>query len=60
MPKIKTAFKAVPPGEVYPRMYEVGEEVEGEMAELAEQLGALEKKMGRPPKNKATQAPENK
>jgi len=55
MPKLTKAIRAVPPGEVYPRTLEAGEEVEGRLAEIADQLGALEK-----PKRKAMSPPENK
>jgi hypothetical protein len=57
MPKLTKSIKAVPPGEVYPRTFEAGEEVEGRVAEIAEQLGALHKA---PPKTKAMKPPENK
>jgi len=55
MPKLTKAIRVVPPGEVYPRTFEAGEEVGGRMADVAEQLGALEK-----PKRKSMKAPENK
>jgi len=57
MPKLTKSIKAVPPGEVYARTFEAGEEVEGRLAEVAEQLGALEKVA---PKGKAMKPPENK
>jgi len=57
MPKLTKSIKAVPPGEVYPRTFEAGEEVEGRLAEVAEQLGALEKAA---PRRKAMKPPENK
>ena len=57
MPKLTKSIKAVPPGEVYPRTFETGEEVEGRLAEVAEQLGALEKAA---PRRKAMKPPENK
>jgi len=55
MPKLTKTIQAVPPGEVYPRTFEAGEEVDGRLAEIADQLGALEK-----PKRKAMSPPENK
>lgn len=55
MPKLTKTIQAVPPGEVYPRTFEAGEEVGGRVAEVAEAMGALEK-----PKRKAMKAPENK
>lgn len=55
MPKLTKTIRAVPPGEVYPRTFEAGEEVSGRVAEIAEAMGALEK-----PKRKAMSAPENK
>jgi len=57
MPKLTKAIHAVPPGEVYPRRFEAGEEVDGRVAEIAEAMGALEKAA---PKRKAMKAPENK
>jgi len=57
MPKLTKAIRAVPPGEVYPRTFEAGEEVEGRVADVAEAMGALEKPA---PKGKAMKAPENK
>ncbi len=57
MPKLTKSIRVVPLGEVYPRTFEAGEEVEGRVAEVAEQLGAFEKPT---PKGKAMKAPENK
>lgn len=57
MPKLSKTIRAVPPGEVYPRVFDVGEEVEGRLAEIAEQVGALEKPAAR---RKAMTPPENK
>lgn len=59
MPKLTKSFRAVPPGEVYPRKFEAGEEVEGRLAEIAEQLGALEQPKPAP-KRKSMTPPENK
>jgi len=57
MPKLTKAIRAVPPGEVYPRTFAAGEQVEGRVAEVAEAMGALEKAA---PKRKAMTPPENK
>lgn len=63
MPKTTKEFRAVRPGNVYPETIPVGEEVEGRLAEIAEQLGALGKRKAKTaaPENKAVEAaPENK
>lgn len=62
MQKTTKAFEAVRPGDVYPSTIAAGEEVEGRLAEIAEQIGALEKPAGKTaPANKAAKrAPENK
>lgn len=53
---VAKTFKAVRPGDVYPSEIVVGEEVDGRLAEIAEQLGALA-----PRRTKARKAaPENK
>lgn len=57
MPKLTKSIQAVPPGEIYPRTFEAGEDVDGRVAEIAEQLGALEKAA---PRRKAMKPPENK
>ena len=59
MPKLTKSMTAVPPGEVYPRVFEAGEEVDGRIAEIAEQMGALEQPKSAP-KRKAMTSPENK
>lgn len=55
MPKLAKTIRMVAPGDVYPSVFEAGEEVDGRVAEVAEQLGALEK-----PVKKAMKSPENK
>lgn len=63
MPKITKSFEAVRPGNVYPETIPAGEEVEGRLAEIAEQLGVLEAPPPKAaaPKTKAVKAaPENK
>lgn len=37
--EITKRWKAAPPGAVYPRWYEVGEKIDGELAELAVSIG---------------------
>lgn len=54
MPKLTKDIFAVRPGEVYPSTIAKGEEVEGRLAEVAKQMGALSER-------KAIKgAPENK
>lgn len=63
MSRTTRAFNAVAPGEIYPKTIEAGTEVEGRLAEIAAQLGALEveAKPKAAPKTKAIKAaPENK
>lgn len=61
MPKLIENMTAVAPGEIYPRVFEAGTEVEGRLAEIAESMGKLEKRKGRSPAMKAIEgAPENK
>lgn len=63
MSKTTKEFQAVRPGNVYPETIPAGEEVEGRLAEIAEQLGALGKRKAKTaaPENKAVEAaPENK
>ena len=56
MQKVKTPFFAVRPGDVHPSTIKAGEKVDGRLAEIAEQLGALA-----PKQTKARKAaPENK
>lgn len=57
MPKLTKSIRVVPPGEIYPRVFAAGDEVDGRVAEVAEQLGAIEKPK---PKRKAMTPPENK
>ena len=61
MPKTTKEFRAVRPGNVYPETIAKGEEVEGRLAEIAEQLGALGKRKAKAAtENKAVEnAPEN-
>lgn len=42
MPVTVKAFRAVRPGHVYPETIPAGEDVTGRLAEIAEQVGALE------------------
>lgn len=42
MATVKTAFKAVAPGEIYPREYLPGDQVDGWLADVAREMGALE------------------
>lgn len=58
MQKVTTSFKAVRPGDVYPTTIEAGETVDGRLAEIAKDLGALEKP--KPAKKAIKKAPENK
>lgn len=57
MVKLNKDLFAVRPGKVYPEWIRKGEEVEGRLAEIAKQAGAVE-----PPQRKANTkgAPENK
>lgn len=62
MLKTTKAFDARRPGDIYPSRIDAGEEVDGRLAEIAEQLGALESADSKPArKTKAVKAaPENK
>ncbi len=71
MPKLKQDIFAVPDGEIHPKLFRAGEEVTGRVAAAAAEQGKIEqqppvavndtpRKRGRPPKNKALTAPENK
>lgn len=54
MPKLTKEIYAVRPGNVYPEVIPAGEVVEGRLAEIAEDLGAIAKTKA------AKGAPENK
>lgn len=60
MAKLTERLYAVPDGEIYPRWFEVGEDVTGDVEKAARSRGIVEapKKQGR--KAKAMKAPENK
>jgi hypothetical protein len=62
MATVKTAFLGVPDGEIYPKAFEPGDEVTGDLAAVAVREGwATEEKSSKPPENKARKAaPENK
>jgi hypothetical protein len=62
MATVTAAFLGVPDGEVYPKAFEPGSEVTGDLAAVAVREGwAVEEKGARPPENKARKtAPENK
>lgn len=69
MAKLKERFFAVPDGEIYPRWFEVGEEISGGVAAAArengvladERAGGAERGRERSPrKTKMKAAPENK
>lgn len=55
---LKERFFAVPNGGIYPEWFEAGEEVTGEVADMAEAAGVTAAR--RAPKNKAMKAPERK
>jgi len=60
MAKLTKDIFAVRPGEIYPSRLKAGEDVEGRLAEIAEQMGALRQSKA-PEKHKAHKsAPENK
>lgn len=60
MARLKERFFAVAPGEVYPRWFEVGEEVSGELERLAGIDGLLEAPKRAPRRKVLGVAPENK
>lgn len=60
MPKLTKEITAVAPGEIYPRLFEAGTDVDGRLAEIAVALGALPKKAGKPAKTKSMKPLENK
>lgn len=71
MPKLTKDIFAVPDGEIHPKLFRSGDEVTGQVAAAAAEQGKIEqqpliaandtpRKRGRPPKNKALTAPENK
>ena len=59
MAKLTERLFAVPDGEIYPRWFEAGEEVTGEVERSARSRGILEQPKAAP-KRKAMKAPENK
>ena len=69
MPKLKSDIFAVPDGDLHPRWFRAGEDVSGDVERAAMDQGKLADEVapaataprrGRPPKNKAMCAPENK
>lgn len=57
MAKLTERLYAVPDGEIYPRWFEAGEEVTGQVERAAQSRGILEQPK---PRGKAMKAPENK
>lgn len=57
MAKVLEEFKAVLPGDVYPTLFEVGQDIEGAALDIALQLG---KAKVAPAKKARKAAPENK
>lgn len=43
MKTVTKSFKAVRPGDIYPTTVEIGEEIDGRLLEIAEELGCVEK-----------------
>lgn len=64
MPKLTDRLFAVPDGKIYPRWFEAGEEVTGDVERAARSRGILEQpapqKAKRAPRRKAMTPPENK
>lgn len=59
MAKLTERLYAVPDGEIYPRWFEAGEEVAGDVERSARSRGIIQEPKS-PPKRKAMKAPENK
>lgn len=59
MAKLTERLYAVPDGEIYPRWFEAGEEVTGDVERSARSRGIIEEPKAAP-KRKAMKAPENK
>lgn len=60
MAKLKESFFAVPDGEIYPRWFEAGEEVFGDLERLARIDGKLAEPRRKAKKKAMGAAPENK
>ena len=59
MPKLTKQLFIVPDGEIYPRMFQPGDEVSGNVERAARKRGILETPKPAP-RRKAMKAPENK
>lgn len=59
MPKLTERLFAVPDGEIYPRWFEAGEEVTGQVERSARNRGIVERAKPKT-KRKAMKAPESK
>lgn len=58
MPRVAVPFDGVPDGQVHPRRFEAGDQVEGDLARVARTEGWLEKSERKPPaKKKAARKP---